>query len=288
MKRGLSVSLMAAAVIAMSCTGIPDDTPDAPSGEITIPELPSDPDPGNTSFEHRILLIQHTGTYCPNCPALMESLKNLSEDKSYEGKYQHVASHSYNEEGDPAYSAAASNLSQAFCSGYYPELTFNLTKENTGTSLSVDAIRKCIDDLRSDVADAGISAAVLQTGDTLGVNVRIKVAKDNQYRIAAWLLEDNIKGRQEGAYEEWMNTHGNALRAMSGSTLNLRIYGTKVGGLKAGQTADMSFVIGVEEDWNVDNCKVLILVNASGKDGRYDLVNCAVCPVGGNVTYQYK
>jgi hypothetical protein len=31
-----------------------------------------------------------------------------------------------------------------------------------------------------------------------------------------------------------------------------------------------------------------VLVNAADKDGRYDIANCAICPVGGSVTYDYK
>ena len=57
----------------------------------------------------------------------------------------------------------------------------------------------------------------------------MKAAKACQYRIAVWVLEDGIRGKQEGASEDWMNTHGNALRAMAGNTLNMRIYGEKMG-----------------------------------------------------------
>ena len=288
MQRNILTVLAAVLLMAMACTEKPADVTENPSGEVAIPELPKDADPANTSFAHRILLLQHTGTYCPNCPALMASLRLLAEDKSYADKYQHVAAHSYNEEGDPAYSTAAANLSQAFCSGYYPELTFNLTKENTGTSLSVEKIKECIDELHQETADAGISAAAALTENSLGVNVRIKAAKENQYRVAVWVLEDDIRGRQEGAYEDWMNTHENAVRAMAGSSLNLRIYGEKVGELSAGQTAEKSFVIELDESWKKENCKVLVVVNAAQKDGRYDLVNCAVCPIEGSVNYQYK
>lgn len=287
MKRNILTVLASVLLLATACTEKPADVPETPSGEVVIPELPKDADPANTSFAHRIVLLQHTGTYCPNCPALMASLKILAEDKSYVDKYHHVAAHSYNEEGDPAYSTAAANLSQAFCSGYYPELTFNLTKENTGTSLSVETIKNCIDELHQETADVGISAAAVLTGNSLGVNVQVKAAKDNQYRVAVWVLEDGIRGKQEGAYEDWMSTHGNAIRAMAGTSLNLRIYGEKVGALSAGQTAEKSFVIEFDESWEKENCKVLVVVNAAQKDGRYDLENCALCPIGGSVNYEY-
>lgn len=273
--------------VMVSCTEKQEE-PEIPAGDVNVPELPADPEPGNTSFNHRILLLQHTGTYCSNCPNLMASLKALSEMDEYVSKYQHVAAHSYNETGDPAYSQAAANLSQAFCGGYYPELTFNLTKENTGTSLAVSTITGIIDQLHNETADVGIAAAAGLSGDALGVNVQIKAAKAGQYRIAVWVLEDGIRGKQEGAREDWMNTHNNAVRAMAGNTLNMRIYGEKMGELQVGQTAEKSFSVALDETWKVENCKVLVVVNAAGADGRYDLANCILCPIGGVVIYDYK
>lgn len=273
--------------VMVSCAEKQEE-PEIPAGDVNVPELPADPEPGNTSFNHRILLLQHTGTDCSNCPDLMTSLKALSEMDEYASKYQHVAAHSYNETGDPAYSQAAANLSQAFCSGYYPELTFNLTKENTGTSLAVSTITGIIDRLHKETADVGIAAAAGLTDNTIGVNVQIKAAKAGQYRVAVWVLEDGIRGKQEGASEDWMNTHNNAVRAMAGNTLNMRIYGEKMGELQVGQTAEKSFSVALDETWKVENCKVLVVVNAAGADGRYDLANCVLCPIGGVVTYDYK
>ena len=102
-----------------------------------VPELPADPQEGNLSFKHRMLLVQHTGATCSNCPRMMETLKNLAQDASYSSLYHHVASHSYNGgEADAAYSEAARDLSMAYnISGFYPMLTFNLTSTAVGADL---------------------------------------------------------------------------------------------------------------------------------------------------------
>ena len=281
----LKLLVAACFAVMVSCTEKQEE-PETPTGDLSVPELPADQEPGNTSFNHRILLLQHTGTDCSNCPNLMTSLKALSELDEYADKYQHVAAHSYNSDGDPAYSQAAVNLSQAFCSGYYPELTFNLTRENTGTSLAVSTITGIIDQLHKESADVGIAAAAGLSDNAIGVNVQIKAAKAGQYRIAVWVLEDGIRGKQEGATDDWMNTHENAIRAMAGNTLNLRIYGEKMGELQPGQTAEKSFSIALDEAWKAENCKVMVIAVAG--NGDYDLVNCAVCPVDASITYDYK
>lgn len=253
-----------------------------------VPQLPADPQEDNVSFRHRMLLVQHTGATCSNCPRMMESLRTLSQDESYNGLYHHVASHSYNGgEADAAYSEAARDLSMAYnISGLYPMLTFNLTSTSVGTDLS--EIKAQIDALKKDKADVGIAAAASLSGDDVLVNVEIKAAKANTYRVAAWLLEDGIYSLQSGMSESWHNTHDNALRYAAGKSSQLSFVGDKLGDVAAGEKAGKVFVLPVEDSWVVDNCEVLVLVTAADENGNYDVVNCALCQIGDTVTYDYK
>lgn len=253
-----------------------------------IPDLPSDPQEESTSFRHRMLLVQHTGATCSNCPRMMESLKKLSQDASYNGLYHHVAAHSYNGgEADAAYSDAARDLSMAYnVSGLYPMLTFNLTSVAVGTDLS--EIKAQIDALKKDQADAGVAAAAKLSGDDVVVNVEVKAAKANNYRVAAWLLEDSIYSLQSGMYESWQNTHDNALRYAAGKVSQLSFAGDKLGSMTAGEKASKVFVLPLEEEWVAENCEVLVLVTAADDNGNYDIANCALCQIGETVAYDYK
>lgn len=253
-----------------------------------VPELPADPQEGSLSFRHRMLLVQHTGATCSNCPRMMESLKKLSEDEAYNGLYHHVASHSYNGgEADPAYSEAARDLSMAYnISGLYPMLTFNLTSASAGTDLA--EIKAQIDLLKKDVAAAGVAAAAEISGSEVVVNMEVKAAEKNSYRVAAWLLEDDIYALQSGMYESWHNTHHNALRYAAGQVSKLSFAGEKLGELAKGDKAGKVLVLPLEEGWVAENCKVLVMVTAADENGNYDIANCALCQIGGTVTYDYK
>ncbi len=268
-------------------TGCGEDNKIEKPTDLDTPELPSDPLPESTSFRHRIMLLQHTGAECVNCPRMMTSLKGLAEDDAYNGLYTHVASHSYST-NDAAYSDAASKISRALGHGFWPDLTFNLTKENLDGNTDVSYIKAGIDKRIKEHADAGISAAVNKTGDKVRIKAEIKAAKTNTYRIAAWLLEDGIEAKQTGATEDWMNIHENALRTMAGTSLNMQIYGEKLGVVNAGETASKDFTITIGEGWKAENCKVLILVNADDSNGKFELANCAVCPIGGSIEYEYN
>lgn len=253
-----------------------------------MPELPADPQEDNVSFRHRMLLVQHTGATCVNCPRMMESLKALAEDDAYNDLYHHAASHSYNDgESDAAYSEAARNVSIAYnTSGLYPMLTFNLTSTAVGTDLS--EIKSQIDALKKNTAAVGIAASAKISGDDVLVNIEVKAAQENDYRVAAWLLEDDIYSLQAGMSESWHNTHNNALRYAAGTVSQFSFAGEKLGHLSSGQKAGKVFVLPLEETWVAENCEVLVFVTAPDGNGNYDLVNCVLCPVGEAVTYDYK
>lgn len=253
-----------------------------------VPELPADPQEGSLSFRHRMLLVQHTGATCSNCPRMMESLKKLAEDEAYNALYHHVASHSYNGgEADPAYSEAARDLSMAYnISGLYPMLTFNLTTNSAGTDLT--EIKAQIDLLKKETAQAGVAAAAELSGKDVLVNVEVKAAQANNYRVAAWLLEDDIYALQAGMYESWHNTHHNALRYAAGQISQLSFAGEKLGSLAEGDKASKVLVLPLEEGWVAGNCKVLVMVTAADENGNYDVANCALCKIGETVTYDYK
>lgn len=253
-----------------------------------VPELPADPQENSTTFHHRMLLVQHTGATCSNCPRMMESLRTLSQDESYNTLYHHVASHSYNGgEADDAYSEAARDLSMAYnLSGNYPLMTYNLSSVNTGSDLK--EIKAQIDMLKKDKADAGIAASVKISGDDILVNAEVKAAVANKYRIAVWLLEDEIYSLQAGMYESWQNTHNNALRYAAGKVSQLSFAGEKLGELAQGEKAGKMFVLPLADEWVAENCEVLVIVTAADSNGNYDVVNCALCQVGESVTYDYK
>ena len=242
--------------------------------------LPKDTNPSGTGFRHKMLLLQHTGTECPNCPKLMTQLRYLSEDEKYNSLYHHVASHSYNS-SDPAYTSDAASLSKNFEVKYYPWLTYNLTAT---AELDYYNIKSSIDKIYHESADAGVSAVVSNSGKYICANLSLKAGKAGKYRLAAWLLEDNIRAAQSGADAQWQNMHENCLRLMNGTNKTECVYGKNMGEFEAGQSKDLLVAFDLESQWKGDNCKVMVIaVDAD----TYELITCAVCPVGESINYDY-
>lgn len=246
-----------------------------------VPQLPADPDASKTSFAHRMLLVQHTGNECPNCPKLMDIMKHIADDDQYNSRYLYVASHSYNAT-DAAYSSAAQTLSKNFGVTLYPMLTYNLTEKQ---GYFEDEVKENILSMSKDVAEVGICASSKVEDDKIIANIAIKSAIDSKYRIAVWVLEDNIHSPQSGATSSWHNNHSNCLRLMYGQDKIEGIFGRAVGSVEAGASEDMIVAIDLDPKWVVDNCKLLII--ATDAAGVAELANCVYCPVQGSVAYNY-
>ena len=251
----------------------------------TIPALPEDGQPSNTSFNHRILLVDHTGNTCGYCPKMMDALKEVAETGDYHSKYYEAMAHTYST-SDPAYSGAANVVSNHHGVSGYPTLTYNFY-HSTSSSYNAAHIMGQIDALwKAEGADAGIAAAVTLASTSVIVNTEVKAAKANDYRVTAWLLEDGIYAKQTNATEEWMNTHDNAIRQRATSD---DISGIDLGTLAEGQTASTALTLKlIGTKWVRENLKVMVIVSAKNDKNKFEVANVAICPVNDVVSYDYK
>ena len=249
-----------------------------------VPALPEDADPANTSFKHRILLVDHTGNTCGYCPQMMKALKEVEETEGYHEKYYEAMAHSY-ASSDPAHSGAADAISGHFRVGNYPTLTYNFAHTTT-SSYNAEHIKQQINALWKESADAGIAAAASMATKSVVVNTEIKAAVAGEYSVTAWLLEDGIEANQTNATESWMNIHNNAIRQ---AAMTSPITGYELGTIEAGKSAQQVLNLKITTSkWNLDNTKVMVIASRKDNNGKVDVVNVAICEVNGTVSYNYN
>jgi hypothetical protein len=249
-----------------------------------VPALPEDTDAANTSFKHRILLVDHTGNTCGYCPHMMKALKEIEESGDFDGKYYEAMSHSF-ANTDPAFSGAAASISSHYGLQGYPTLTYNFYHP-TSSSYNAEHIKGQINALWKESADAGIAASTNLAAKSVVVNAEVKAAVDGEYSITAWLLEDGIYAKQTNATDEWMNTHNNAIRQAATTS---PLTGYELGTLKPGETAEQILNLTIARDtWNRDNMKVMLIVSKKGDNKKFDVANVVICPINDSVTYDYK
>ena len=262
------------------------------------PALPEDSDITNTAFNHRILLIDHTGVRCKFCPTMMTALKEVAEEteKDYHSKYYEAMSHSFTGT-DPAGSDAAYTVSGYFGVNNWPTLTYNFVHDITSSANS-EHIKGQIDALWKESADASVAASVAFAATSVVVTASVKAAVENEYRINAWLLEDNIYAEQTGSAtnveDDWMDMHHNAIRQVASAN---PISGFDLGTIQVGESASQVMKLDiVKEKWNRENMKVMLIVSAKDSKGRFEVANVAICPcpagdsfgVAESITYDYK
>ena len=255
-----------------------------------MPEAVADPDPSNTSFEHRAFLIQHTATGCGYCPYVTKMLRQLESEKVIPSRAILAASHAGPFSGsDPA------RISAPKWDGSYPFLEVDLTKRGVNANNSVDDLKAVINQSIAGAAKAGIAVnPVLYEDDTLVLKVSVKAAVDGIFNVGVWLLEDNIFGQQkdeDNVGDASYNYHHNCLR-IANSKYKGTFFGLPVGTLKKGEVVHKTFVMDVNsEDWVVDNLHLAAFVSYGvqrGESVSYVVCNAIDCPIDEPTPFDYK
>ncbi|MBQ3255534.1 MAG: Omp28-related outer membrane protein [Rikenellaceae bacterium] len=253
-----------------------------------IPDRAEDPNPTSTSFKRRAMVMQFTGTDCGYCPYIIEPLETMAADAAYKDKFSWAAIHTFNSD-DPAAPCNSSDYTKlSFAAAYggiqgYPTVLFDLTSQvgNLGSvAVNLANLKKAVDNSVANPASAGISATMTLDENNRVVTARVSVkAKDAKvYRVSMWVLEDKIKGGQNGSTTiEW---HDNALRYVArGADGSADYYGYPLNegkAMSAGQVCDYVFAVNISnQSVNLANCQLLFFVTTS-VGNSYTVVNSAV------------
>ena len=257
---------------------------------VPVPVIVDDPEPANTSFAHRALLIQYTGTACPNCPRMTQLIRDIKAGGIIPAKAVHTAVHSYTA-ADPMYIPNPSAMS-------YPYLTIDNVQgfnENGGKPL----LEQLIDEHSQGPAKAGISVSPMYYEDekTLVVKVAVKAAEEGVYNVGAWLLEDGIYAQQSGTTDKSFNEHENCVRIADSryydsSTNTVTFFGHLLGNISAGQVVEKTFVMNLKNKWVVENMHMAVFVSRAmpvSQDYPYGYVVCNAVdvPINAPTPFEY-
>ena len=260
-----------------------------------MPEVPADPQPENLAFNHRAVVIDHTGVNCGYCPGMTDKLLALAKTEWHK-HYNEVTCHAGSmSNGDPGNSAAATALNQTQASYIegYPNICINFhtaTVGNYGQSTFLMYMEQAFEGyIKEDGADVGIALAVEGDSTNIYCAAQVKAKEAQEYKVVAWLLESNIYSpNQAGATKDYHKLYNFALRNISGEYGRNNVAGESVGVLEAGQTYDYAFTLPiVSTKWNWENMGVLVIVSAKDANNRWDVVNSAYCPVKEAKAFEY-
>ena len=255
-------------------------------------------DSTRTDFNHRILLIDHTGVNCGYCPKATDALHALasSEMKNYYNEVQ-VHGGSFAPEGvDPAYSEAASVVNQFYRPSGYPSIIYNFYGSKISFDDSSDFVNNSMTALFNSErkkfgADAGIAISAMVESNAIRVNLSVKSAKTQEYNVAVWVLENNIYSPNQnsnyGEATELHKTYNHALRYIATDYTSSNISGSWIGEIAEGEEATASYTIPLNNSWVTNNLEILVIASTPNANGDYEVVNSAVCPINSTKGYEY-
>ena len=265
------------------------------------PAAPEDTNPEKTNFKRRVLLTQFTGTGCGFCPLMMNALHYALQ--VYGDEIVIAAAHLYNE-NDPAYLSEAQTLDNAMSIFDFPNLVADLDKTTRNADPFYSNVKKIIDSsfARVDVKGGiAVNAKYHPEEGYIVINTTVKAKTTTDFRVAAWLLEDGIYGKQavySDPYSETgeliqpldgvvFNTHNNCIRLTEGKQSNADYTGFSLGTIEAGKTASRDFAFRLQSKWKTDNLRVIVFITT--KEGNNWLVNNVVsCKKDDSVDFEYE
>jgi len=254
--------------------------------------VPDDPQPSNTKLHRRVLALQVTGTSCTYCPNLIAPLAVLEE--TIGEKFCHVGLHGSYGGTDAFYkfNGPSQNVQAYLGVNGAPALLLNLKKQqvafNSNLQQSINMITDKINREYGDgLADAGIAATTTVSGNTVVVTAEVKAAVTTGFTLDCWLVENGLYAKQTGTTNSEYYTHNHVLRSTYGTFTRTAWNPYLLGAINAGKTKEAVFTFETDPSWKLENCQVVLIVSSLDTSGGYSVANCAYCPVGGSVPYEY-
>ena len=272
------------------------------------PAAPEDTNPSKTNFVRRTLLTQFTGTGCGYCPLMMNALHQILTNATYGNKVVVAAAHLYNT-SDPCWLDDAQTLDNALGVTGFPSVYADLDKNSQGDA-TFASLKSCINKSQNRVGvKGGIAVNSKYDADKgyININVLVKAKEATEFRVGAWLLEDNIYGKQSVYQDPYsssgvliqpldgvdFNTHNNCIRIADSKATNTDFTGYSLGTIEAGKTASREFAFelktngtGGKNYWNHDNLRVIVFISTK-EDSKWYVNNVVKCPKEGSVDFEY-
>lgn len=283
--------------------------------DYAIPQRLADSKPESTDFTKRAFFTQFTGVGCGFCPYISTALHAMKADESINDQYVAVAVHTY---GNPSelYPYTANNIDGVFGVSSYPVIlgdmkfrTSNMGSWERNQAVLTNYVNSSV----VEGAGAGISVSVGGSeSNTVVVRATVKAAKNGNYRVGAWLVEDNIYGVQssnmsgampEGMSKDDLNYHNNVLRIADSDPAS-SYTGYDLGYMNAGDMVDKVFIMELKESaaeagksnkemnhkehWVRENCRLVVFVTTDSKNGYYVTNVVSNTALTENIAFDYK
>lgn len=292
MKKNALIALFAFAIAGVSLTSC-SDSDDAPVTQDPIvnpnPDPNPDPNPNpnpTAKFQHKVLLEDITGTWCPACPIASDAIKQAKQNSANGDKVVaaviHIGRSDYPDpmEFQRGYSLYTSVFVPKYGSG--GSFSFPTVAINRGVAWNQQGIAPFFNAINQQGSDVGIkiNSELTTTGGNITATFKFNEGYENlKYNV--YVIEQGVvtNSPQAGTAEGANYVHYDVLRAISG-TISGNVLGNVTAGqeiVKSGQNVEYTL-------FNNDLSKVEVVVFVTDSSGK--VLNVQVAPANTAIEYQ--
>ncbi|MDR1455348.1 MAG: Omp28-related outer membrane protein [Tannerella sp.] len=245
-------------------------------------------------YLRQYLLMQFSGTNCPNCPMMTDAVRETQQGLASSRMVHVICLHLNGKWCYSALAGAIAGISNGLSSEFYfPSSLIDLREEvslyRTGTSnFLTDALKHS----GTAPSETGIAIESQVNGTSIDFKVKVRTNRTGSYRFFAFIIEDGIGYGQKVPGGEWEAdyVHDNVATYVIPDA-DPRT-GVLLGAMEPGEEAVRTFsintgLINAGRRVNLSNCRIVGYTLKSSGDGAYSLDNVAGCPADGSVQYIY-
>ncbi|MDR1102631.1 MAG: Omp28-related outer membrane protein [Tannerella sp.] len=252
-------------------------------------------------FFRQQLLMQFSGTVCPNCPLMTGAVNDAQAQGQASGRTVHVIClHLYGTQCHSSLAGAIAETSNGLSpEAYFPSALVDL-REVVGLYVSGTSglLMNALKSSGAGPAETGIAVESQVNGTSIDFRVKVRTTRAGEYRFYAFIVEDSIRrtqylpGREpDGSYIlDGTYIHNNvATYVIPGAEPRT---GVTLGRMEPGRETVQTFSIetgsiDAQRRVNLSNCRIVGYTLKLSGDGAYVLDNAVNCPADGSVNYIY-
>ncbi|MDR2040787.1 MAG: Omp28-related outer membrane protein [Tannerella sp.] len=245
-------------------------------------------------FLRQHLIMQFSGTVCPNCPLMTDAVKSVQQALASSRTVHIICLHLYGKHCHSTLAGAIAEVSNGLSSDYgFPSSLVDLREEvylypTTTPKYLTDALKHS----GTAPAETGIAVESQINGTSIDFKVKVRTTRAGEYRFYAFIVEDRIHHGQNMPDGEWNEAyvHDNVATYVIPDA-DPRT-GVALGEMEPGKETVRTFsmetgLIDAKRKVNLSNCRIVGYTLKPSGEG-YVPDNVVSCPADGSIHYVYN
>lgn len=253
----------------------------ASENEITI--TANNSNTSGLNFYHKHLGMQFTSVGCQNCPALSVAIKAVQE--AMPGRLVALSFHENFKYEDPMMLPISDKYHNHLGEAGLPRFFLNMRPGDIGAyQKSIERGIEEHTELYPPTCGVAIDTDVVD--GKIALKAKITSATSTIYRYDVMVVEDGIEYMQLGVSGDY--AHNNVVRLVASSGITGSRFNSGEA-LEPGREYVAERSITIEDGWNVENLRIVVVALTTPDGGEsYVVNNCNECKLGESVDYSYE